>query len=87
MTLRIDTATRGEFAIFVLSGCFEAHHIAELTRLFELETNRRRTVLDLKETKLVDRDAMRFLMRCEAAGMTLKNCPRYVRKWMKREKG
>jgi len=87
MTLRIDTAARGEFAIFVLSGRIEAHHITELTRLFELEANGRRIVLDLKETKLVDRDAIRFLVRCEADGVKLENCPGYVRKWMKKEKG
>ena len=87
MTLRIDKAARGEFTIFVLSGRIEADHIAELTRLLELETNLRRIVLDLKETKLVDRDAIRFLVRCEADGVKLENCPGYVRKWMKKEKG
>jgi hypothetical protein len=42
--------------------------------------------LDLIELKLVDRDAVRFLMRCEADGMKLEHCPAYVREWMEREK-
>jgi len=40
-----------------------------------------------RETKLVDRDAIRFLLHCEADGMKLENCPVYVREWMAREKG
>jgi hypothetical protein len=27
-------------------------------------------------------DAVQFLAGCEAAGMTLDNCPGYVRKWI-----
>jgi len=38
--------------------------------------------LDLREVKLADRDAVRFLARCEADGIQLKNCPPYVREWI-----
>jgi len=36
-------------------------------------------VLDLKEVKLVDRDAVRFLAQSESAGASLKNCSAFVR--------
>jgi hypothetical protein len=39
----------------------------------------------LKEVKLVDRDAVRFLAHCETKGATLQNCPVYIREWMRRE--
>src|SRR5271169_1190812 len=43
-------------------------------------------VLDLKDLTLVDRDAVRFLKRCEAGGIGLKNCPAYIREWIERER-
>jgi len=85
MTLKIDKIERGKFTIFVLSGRIDADHIPELTLLFEFDPSRT-NILDLKETKLVDREAIRFLIQCEAKGIKLKNRPAYVREWMKREK-
>jgi len=57
-----------------------------LRRLFELQTNYRRIVLDLKDVGVVGRDVMRFFVRCEADGVKLKNCTPYIREWMEREK-
>jgi hypothetical protein len=59
--------------------------IAELKRLFELLTEYRDIVPDLKEVGVIDRDITRFFMRCEAVGRQLENCPLYVREWMERE--
>jgi hypothetical protein len=39
----------------------------------------------LGDLRLADRDAVRFLKDCEKDGMTLQNCPAYVREWMDRE--
>jgi anti-anti-sigma regulatory factor len=86
MTFRIETAARGRFVVFVLSGRIETQAIAELRRLFELETDYRDIVLDLKDVSLVDRDVMSFLARCEADGVKLENCAPYIREWMEREK-
>ena len=72
--------------MFILSGRIETQAIAELRRLFELETDYRDIVLDLKDVSLVDRDVMGFLARCEADGMKLENCATYIREWMEREK-
>ena len=86
MTFRIETAARGGFTAFVLSGRIETQAIAELRRLFESQTDYRRIVLDLKDVSVVDRDVMGFLARCEADGVKLENCAAYIREWMEREK-
>ena len=72
--------------MFILSGQIETEAIAELNRLFELETDYCDIVVDLKEVSLVDREVMRFLARSEADGVKLENCPPYIREWMEREK-
>jgi ABC-type transporter Mla MlaB component len=85
MAFRIDTATRGRFRVFILSGDIETQAIAELRRLFERQTARRNIALDLKDVRTVDREAMRFLIACEADGITLEYCTPYIREWMERE--
>jgi predicted metal-binding protein len=62
----------------------EAEQVAELKELFD--SDYRKIILDLRDLKLADRDAVRFLRGCEASGMKLENCPAYVREWMDREK-
>jgi hypothetical protein len=86
MTFRIDTEARGSVTVFILSGRIARSAIAELSRLFELHTDHRHIALDLKDVRLVDREAMRFLMSCEADGVTLEHCTPYIREWMDREK-
>jgi anti-anti-sigma regulatory factor len=86
MAFRIETVARGRFTVFVLSGRIETPAIAELRRLFELQTDYHRIVLDLKDVRVVDRDVMRFFIRCEADGVKLENCTPYIREWMEREK-
>jgi hypothetical protein len=86
MTFRIETAARGRFTVFTLSGRIETPAIAELRRLFELQTDCRDIILDLKDVRLVGRDVMVFLARCEADGVKLENCTPYIREWMEREK-
>jgi predicted metal-binding protein len=84
MTLRIERSTRQGFTVFTLSGRMEAEHIAELKQLFDRDY--RNIILDLRDLRLADRDAVRFLKGCESDGMKLENCPAYVREWMDREK-
>jgi len=86
MAFRIETATRGGFTVFTLSGRIETPAIAELRRLFDLQTNYRDIVVDLKDVSLVGRDVMGFRARCEADGVKLENCTPYIREWMEREK-
>ena len=83
--LRITRAANGE-AVFRLSGRMDAESVAELEKLFNAETNGRRIVLDLKNLTLVDREAVIFLAKCET-DLQIKNCPPYIREWIKRERG
>jgi hypothetical protein len=87
MTFRIETEARGRFTVFILSGRIEKPAIAELRRLFELQTDYRDIVLDLKDVSVVDREVMRFFISCEADGAKFEHCTPYIREWMEREKG
>jgi len=84
--LKIQRSSNGE-VIFRLAGRLNEEHVAEMETLLRSEAAARKIVLDLKDLTLVDRDAVRFLERCEAASIKLKNCPAYVREWIKQEKG
>ena len=70
--------------MFSLSGRMEAEHVAQLRELFDHDY--RDIILDLRDLRLADREAMRFLRGCEADGMTLENFPAYIREWIDREK-
>jgi len=75
---------RQGITVFTLSGRMTAEEVAELKALFDADY--RKIVLDLRDVRLADRDAVRFLRGCEADGMKLENCPAYIREWMDREK-
>ena len=85
MTFRIESAARGNFTLFILSGRIEKSAIAELRRLFERQTDYQDVVLDLKDVSVIDREVMRFFLRCKAVGVKLENCTPYIREWMERE--
>lgn len=50
----------------------ETQVIAELSKLIELLTERD-IVLDLKDVGVIDREVMRFFLRCVARGTTIQN--------------
>jgi len=54
--------------------------------LLSAETSGRHVLLDLSDLTLVDQNIVSFLRHSEADGIDLKNCPAYVREWMKQEK-
>ena len=83
--LKITRAANGD-VVFTVSGRMDAENLAELKTLFNSEASGRRITLDLKELTLVDNDAVRFLERCEADNIQLKNCPAYIREWITRER-
>jgi len=70
----------------MLSGQMDSECMAELKTLFRVEAEERRIVLDLSELTLVDEDAVRFLASCETDGIQLKDCPAYIREWIRRER-
>ena len=83
--LRITRTENGE-VVFKLSGRIERENIAEVKALLSAETSGRHILLDLSDLTLVGQDVVSFLRHSEAHGVELKNCPAYVRKWMKQEK-
>ena len=84
MTLRIERSTRQRLTVFTLSGRMEGAQVPELKELFDRDY--RNIILDLRDVRLADRDAVKFLRSCERDGMKLETCPAYVREWMDREK-
>ena len=72
---------------YMLSGQIGEEDIAELEALMRSEAKGRRIVLDLENLTPEGQDAIAFLDRCEANGITLKNCPGYIREWIKGQRG
>ena len=82
--LKIETVPDGRQTVLRLSGRIESQHVQDL----KLRTERRthEIVLDLEEVRVVHLDVVHFLAVCEAKGMTLRNCPAYIREWILTEK-
>ena len=83
--LRIERRGNGD-VVFTVSGRLAADNVSELSALLAAETAGRTLVLDLEDVVLVDRDTVRFLRASERDGITLRNCPPYIREWIAREK-
>lgn len=75
----------GDRVFFALSGRITLGGLPELRQLLAAERDAS-VVLDLREVTLVDRDAIRLLARCEARGISLVNCPPYIREWIVTER-
>lgn len=86
MTLKIQRSANDGFVTFALTGRIQMEHLLELQDLFEFEDTDQGIILDLQEVKLIDREAVKFLMQCEAAGARLDNCPAYIREWISKER-
>ena len=71
--------------IITLSGRIEEEQLAELETLLKSEAGT--LVLDLAEVRLVHREAVKFLLKCEDGGIELRNCPSYVREWIEKGRG
>ena len=84
MTLMIQRSAVEGFVVFTLSGRIQMENLAQLEELFEREVADQSVVLDLKEVRLVELEAVMFLARCEADGIKLGNCPAYIREWMEK---
>ena len=82
--LRIQRSGDGE-VVFKLSGRIDEENIAELRALVAAEVSGQDMVLDLEDVTLVGQEGITFLAECEGAGITLVNCPPYVRQWISRE--
>ena len=84
MTLRIDISDERDRVVFTLTGRIQAEQLSELQALVKSDSPDD-LALDLKEVKLVDRDAVRFLAEIEAQGARLRTAPRSGQ-WISRER-
>lgn len=80
--LKIQCTANGE-VIFTVCGRLETETLGELSALLARESSGRTVTLELKDLVLVDRDAVDFLRACEGKGIILRNCPPYIRIWMR----
>jgi hypothetical protein len=81
MILRIVEESDDEKTMLRLIGRIESEHVRDLKAQLANET--RAIVLDLSEIKLVNQAAVRFLRLSEDKGIELRNCPAYIREWIR----
>ena len=86
MTLRIQISDETDRLTFTLTGRIQAEQIAELQALLTSELPTHHLVLDMKDVKLVDREAVCFLAEIESKGAVLRNCCAFIREWISRER-
>ena len=72
--------------VFSLSGRIEAEDMVEIQRLLDLESLGQGVTFDLQDITIVDRDAVKFLERCETSGVKFRDCPAYIREWIETER-
>jgi hypothetical protein len=84
MILRIVEESDDKKMLLRLIGRIESEHLDDLEAQIANET--RTIVLDLSEVKLVNQAAIRFLRLSEDRGIELRNCPAYVREWIRLER-
>jgi len=70
--------------ILCISGRITAQDVDLLRGLLEQE--RSAVAIDLKNVLLADREAVKLLAIRESNGTELRNCPAYIREWIKRER-
>jgi hypothetical protein len=84
MTLKIEKHLDGDRTTIRLTGRMQAEHLGELKK--QIHESGPATIFDLDEVTLVDVEIVRFLGTCEARGVTLINCPPYIRDWIGKER-
>ena len=83
MVLKIEEYPDGPRTTFVLSGRIESSNLQQLK--LQIDRSETDVALDLRQVRIVDRDAVRFLARCETRGIELLECPPFVRAWIQSE--
>jgi hypothetical protein len=84
MTLRIEKDSDGTRTTIRLIGRMQYEHIEELKA--QIKAGKTSVTLDLNEVSLVDVEVIRFLATCQADGISLLHCSRYIHKWIVKER-
>ncbi len=82
---QICKSVNGGLVTIALSGRIEDEQLSELEAVLKSEAGS--VVLDLADVRLVHREAVKFLLKCEDRGIALRNCPSYVREWIDKGRG
>jgi anti-anti-sigma regulatory factor len=85
VTMKIEASSDGQTVMLRLIGRIESLYIEELQA--EVRRHPLPLVLDLDQVTLVDQQAVRFFVACEAEGIELVHCAPYIREWMSRDRG
>ena len=83
--LRIERLANGHVE-FPLSGRMQTEDIEQFQQLLVVETPGQPLLFNLRYVTLVNQESVAFLAHCEANGITLVNCPLYIRNWIDQEK-
>lgn len=84
VTCKIHRKVIGKSRVVLhVSGRITGDHVNTLKTLLEQESGA--LTLDLKDVRLVDSEAVKLLAIHESNGAKIKNCPPYIREWMRRE--
>ena len=73
---------RDRLVVLHISGHLQEVHINMIDDLLTKETDP--VTLDLGEVTLANREAVRFLATLDARGVGLRNCPGFIREWMRK---
>jgi hypothetical protein len=65
-----------------ISGHLQEVYIEMIDELLAKETDT--VALDLGEVTLADREAVMFLATLDARGVGLRNCPGFIREWLRK---
>ena len=84
MTLRIEKDSNGQRMTIRLIGRMRQECIEELKA--QIKAGGASVTLDLNEVSLVDLDVIRFLGTCQAEGISLVHCSRYINNWIAKER-
>ena len=85
MSCRIDRVVgTDDLAVLLLSGQITGEHVQMLQEVLGHESGG--FALNLKNVRLVDREAVKLLAISEAKGIKLRDCPGYIREWVTRER-
>jgi hypothetical protein len=84
MTCRVDRVLEDDLEIFYVSGRIEREDLDVLRAAFGSDPGD--LAIDLKDVRLIEGEAVKFLAIIEANGGILRNCPAFIRQWIDRER-
>ena len=86
VTCKIQRQVIGkDLVVLRVSGRLTGDDVDTLRALLEEERSSA-LIVDLKEVRLVDEEAVKLLAIQESDGTKINNCPRYIREWIKGER-